>query len=70
MCLAIPMKVNSIKWPMAEVLANGLVQEVNIQLVPNVDIGDYVLVHAGFAIQIIDRKSARENLHLWEQLEF
>ncbi|NLZ53428.1 MAG: HypC/HybG/HupF family hydrogenase formation chaperone, partial [Thermoanaerobacteraceae bacterium] len=37
---------------------------------PNVDIGDYVLVHAGFAIQIIDRKSARENLHLWEQLEF
>lgn len=64
------MKVNDIKWPMAEVLAEGLVREVNIQLVPNVDIGDYVLVHAGFAIQIIDRKSARESFKLWEQLEF
>lgn len=69
MCLAIPMKVKSIKWPMAEVTAGGLRQEINIQLIPNVGIGDSVLVHAGFAIQIIDEKWAKESLQLWEQLE-
>ena len=69
MCLAIPMKVKNINWPMAEVLAEGLCQEVNIEIVPNVGIGDYVLVHAGFAIQVVDSKGAKESLQLWKQLE-
>ena len=69
MCLAVPMKVKSIRWPNAEVLAECLRREVNIQLVPRVNIGDYVLVHAGFAIQVIDGKWAKENLELWEQIK-
>jgi len=64
------MKVKSIKWPMAEVLAEGLCREVNIQLVPKVKVGEYVLVHAGFAIQIIEQKSAMESLQLWEKMKF
>ena len=69
MCLAVPMKVKNIRWPNAEVLAEYLRREVNIQLVPRVNIGDYVLVHAGFAIQVIDGKWAKENLELWEQIK-
>ena len=69
MCLAVPMKVKNIRWPNAEVLAEGLRREVNIQLVPRVNIGDYVLVHAGYAIQVIDGKWAKENLELWEQIK-
>jgi hydrogenase expression/formation protein HypC len=69
MCLAVPMKVKNIRWPNAEVLAECLRREVNIQLVPRVNIGDYVLVHAGFAIQVIDGKWAKENLELWEQIK-
>ena len=55
------MKVKNIRWPIAEVSAQGLIKDVDIQLVPKVDIGDYVLVHAGFAIQIMDKDLARES---------
>ena len=64
------MKVKNIRWPMAEVTVGGLIKDVDIQLVPKVDIGDYVLVHAGFAIQIMDKELARESLEIWEALEF
>ena len=70
MCLAIPMEVRSINWPMAQVLSQGLKCQVNIQLVPKVSIGDYVLVHAGFAIQILDKNVAKESIELWDSLEF
>jgi hydrogenase expression/formation protein HypC len=70
LCLAVPMKVKNIRWPIAEVSAQGLIKDVDIQLVPKVDIGDYVLVHAGFAIQIMDKDLARESLEIWEALEF
>lgn len=70
MCLAVPMKVKNIRWPVAEVTVGGLIKDVDIQLVPKVDIGDYVLVHAGFAIQIMDKELARESLEIWEALEF
>lgn len=69
MCLAIPMKIKILRGSWAQVEAQGLLQEVNIQLVPQADIGDYVLVHAGFAIQRIDRELAGESLELWEQIK-
>lgn len=68
MCLAVPMKVEKMMGPMAEVKAMGLLQNVDIQLVPKVKVGDYVLVHAGFAIQILDKNWAKESLELWETL--
>jgi len=64
------MKIRNIKWPMAEVLSEGLCREINIQLVPDAKVGDYVLVHAGFAIQKIDVNAAKENIKLWNQLKF
>lgn len=70
MCLAVPMEVTKINWPMAEVLADGLRREVNIQLVPDVKVGEFVLVHAGFAIQKLDANAAGENMKLWKQMKF
>jgi len=67
MCLAIPAKVMKIQDDMAEVDFGGVLREVNISLV-EVKIGEYVLVHAGYAIQVIDRKEAEETLKLWNEI--
>ncbi len=68
MCLAIPAKVVNIEGDVAEVdFGEGVSREVNITLVET-QIGDYVLVHAGYAIQVIDRKEAEETLRLWNEI--
>lgn len=60
MCLAIPAKVMTIKGSIANVDMMGNERVVSIDLVPEVKIGEYVLVHAGFAIGIIDDDTAQE----------
>jgi hydrogenase expression/formation protein HypC len=68
MCLAIPAKVLSIKKNIASVdFGEGVLREVNVTLV-DVKVGDYVLVHAGYAIQVLDEKEAQETLQLWSQI--
>ena len=68
MCLAIPAKVLRVKDGIAEVdFGRGVSREVNIMLV-DVKVGDYVLVHAGYAIQVIDEKEAKETLRLWNRI--
>jgi len=68
MCLAIPAKVLRVKDGIAEVdFGRGVSREVNIMLV-DVKVGDYVLVHAGYAIQVIDEKEAKETLRLWNMI--
>ena len=68
MCLAIPAKVVEVKRDIAKVdFGGGVLREVNVMLV-NALVGQYVLVHAGYAIQVIDRKAAQETLQLWEKL--
>ncbi|MDI6606235.1 MAG: HypC/HybG/HupF family hydrogenase formation chaperone [Candidatus Omnitrophota bacterium] len=62
MCLAIPMKIKKIKADFAEVEAGGLLRNVNIQMLPGIKKGDYVIVHAGFALQKIDPEKAEETL--------
>jgi len=63
-CLAIPAKVVTINGSIAKVDMMGNERVVSIDLVPEVRIGEYVLVHAGFAIGIIDDESARETEEL------
>lgn len=46
----------------------GVRRRVGLGLVPEAGLGDYVMVHAGFAIQVIDREDAAESLQLWEEL--
>lgn len=58
MCLAVPAKVNKINKNTAEIESFGVKKEVDITLIPDVEIDDYVIVHAGFAIQIVDKEDA------------
>jgi hydrogenase expression/formation protein HypC len=68
MCLAIPAKVVSVKEDKAKVdFGEGVLREVNVTLV-NAKVGNYVLVHAGYAIQVLDEKEALETLELWNEI--
>ncbi len=70
MCLAIPGKIMSInkKTNVALVDFDSIKRDVNISLV-EARKGDYVIVHAGFAIQKIDQKEAKETLSLFKTVE-
>lgn len=68
MCLAVPARVVRLEGPKALVEIGGLVREAHTALVPDVRVGDYVLLHAGFAIQTLDEEEARETLELLSQL--
>jgi hydrogenase expression/formation protein HypC len=68
MCLAIPAKVMNMQGDKASVdFGQGVLREVNVSLV-EAKVGDYVLVHAGYAIQIIDEEDAKETLSLWNSI--
>jgi hydrogenase expression/formation protein HypC len=69
MCVAIPAKIVSIAGTSADVEVGGISRSISVQLTPDAQKGDYVLVHAGFAIQLIDPEEARETLKLFEELE-
>ena len=67
MCLGIPMKIKKTHGDFAQVESGRLVRTVNIQMLPKVKAGDYVIVHAGFAIQKLDEIEAEETLKLLRQ---
>lgn len=67
-CLAVPMLVEEITWPQAAVSSGGLRQLVNIELVPEVQTGEYVLVHAGFALQTVQIQGLQEDCLRWLEL--
>jgi len=72
MCLAIPGKLieryDDNGLAMGRVDYDGTVQTACLVCVPEVTIGDYVLVHAGFAISVIDAAEAERTLAMWQQL--
>lgn len=69
MCLAIPAQVKSIdqKEALGMVDILGVEREVALDLVPKAQVGDYVLVHAGYGIEVIDEQYANETLELIRQ---
>lgn len=70
MCLAIPALITekrSDNLATAEIL--GVTREVALDLTPQANVGDYVLVHAGFAIEVVDADYAKETIELVKQLE-
>ena len=68
MCLAIPALVKSIDGYMAEVDIDGVTRQASIQLTPEVRVGDYVLLHTGYAINVIDPAEAEETLKLLREI--
>ncbi|HEX3031859.1 MAG TPA: HypC/HybG/HupF family hydrogenase formation chaperone [Bacillota bacterium] len=69
MCLAIPGKIVSLAGPDGEVDVLGVLKKVSMVLLPQVKLNDYVLIHAGFAIQVIDEHEAAETLKLIRELD-
>jgi hydrogenase expression/formation protein HypC len=68
MCLAVPMRVTSINGQVGRVNASGAELEVSFELVDDVALGDYVLVHAGFAIARLSEEDANETLAILARL--
>jgi hydrogenase expression/formation protein HypC len=64
MCLAVPVQVASIEGNEAEVEIGGVRRRVSIMLTPEAKVGDYVLLHTGYAINVIDEAEARETLKI------
>jgi len=64
MCLGIPMKVKSIDGVKAIVELGGVERQGDIRLLDDVKVGDYVILHVGFAIEKIDEEYAKETLKL------
>ena len=68
MCLAVPARVMSVKGEKAQVdFGEGVLRDVNVTLV-DAKVGEYVLVHAGYAIQKMDEEEAKETLALWNEI--
>ncbi|HAJ61840.1 MAG TPA: HypC/HybG/HupF family hydrogenase formation chaperone [Cyanobacteria bacterium UBA8543] len=80
MCLAVPGKVISIEdnserngnsslWRTGKVSFSGIIKEVSLAYVPEVKLGDYVIVHVGFALSIVDPEEAEETLNYLDHIE-
>ena len=68
MCLSDPGKVVEIQDNMAKVEVGGVIREVSMDVCPDVLVGEYVLIHTGFAIQKLDEKEALETLALLRKM--
>jgi hydrogenase expression/formation protein HypC len=69
MCLAIPMKLIKIKGNMGEVELGGVRKEISLNLLDSVKVGDYLIVHAGFAIEKLNEEEAKKTLEIWKEIE-
>jgi len=68
MCLGIPGKVVEIEKNVAKVDVGGILRDISIDLCPDVTVGEYVLIHTGFAIQKVGEEEAQETLDLLRQM--
>lgn len=62
MCLAVPAQIESVKGTEAVALMSGITKTIDVSLTPDVKPGDWVIVHVGFALQVIDEAKAQETL--------
>jgi hydrogenase expression/formation protein HypC len=68
MCLAIPALIKSINGQQAVADIEGVTRDISLQLTPEARVGDYVLLHTGYAISIIDADEAEETLKLLREM--
>ena len=68
MCIAAPAQIVEIKDNVAVVDFGGVRQNAKLDLVEDVDVGRYVLVHSGYAIEVLTDQEAKESLEAWEEL--
>ena len=70
MCLAVPAKIISIKGSLAEVDMAGTRYRASITMTPEAKVGDYVLLHTGYANQVVDEKDALETIKMFDELGY
>ncbi len=68
MCLAVPMLIRSIDGSNAVVDIGGVSRTISLALTPEATVGNYVLIHAGYAIGVLDEEEAKETLNLLQQM--
>ncbi|MGJ3249241.1 MAG: HypC/HybG/HupF family hydrogenase formation chaperone [Elainellaceae cyanobacterium] len=77
MCLAVPGKIVSIThgthtedslWRMGRVSFGGVIKEISLAYVPEAQVGDYVIVHVGFALSVVDEQEAEQTLRDLQQI--
>jgi hydrogenase expression/formation protein HypC len=68
MCLALPMRITAVDGARATIAVEGLEQECSLMLVPGAVVGDYVLVHAGYAISVLAETEAQETYALLREM--
>lgn len=68
MCLSIPAKIIKIEMDTAQVSVSGNIYRANIMLLDDIDVGDYILLHAGFAIQKISEEDAESTNRILEEI--
>lgn len=68
MCLAIPALIKSIEGKEAEIEIGGITRRISLWLTPEAKVGDYALVHTGYAINVLDQEEAEETLRLLEEI--
>ena len=68
MCLAIPALIKSVADKEAEVEIGGIARRISLWLTPEAKVGDYVLIHTGYAINVLDQEEAEETLRLLQEI--
>ena len=68
MCLAVPARVVALDRELATVELDGVRQQVSLALVDDVDIGDYLLIHVGYALQRLSEAEAKQTLAMFDAL--
>ena len=68
MCLAIPALIKTIEHKEVEVDIGGISRRVSLWLTPEAKVGDFVLVHTGYAINVLDQEEAEETVRLFQEL--
>lgn len=69
MCLSVPARIIKIEGQMADVSVGGTIFKAGLHMLENVGIGDYVLLHTGFAIQKISEEEALETMRLLKEID-
>ena len=69
MCLAVPAQLISINESIGTIELTGATRDCSLLLVPEAKVGDWLLVHAGFAVQIVDEEEAQATLEAFRELE-
>lgn len=68
MCLAVPARIKTIDGTEADVEVGGITRKASLMLTPGAQVGDYVLLHTGYAISIVDEAEAEQTLALFAEI--